>query len=72
MRAFFSLEKSMKIFWWQGGLHFEPENTVDRDALMLLWRAERVSPIKGNQTSCSTVSGSSVISEHVENSLVTS
>jgi hypothetical protein len=34
----------MKIAWWQGGIHIEPENTEERAALMLLWEARRVQP----------------------------
>lgn len=26
----------MKIYWWQGGLHAEPENAVETEALMVL------------------------------------
>ena len=26
----------MKIFWWQGGLHVEPENDDERKALLTL------------------------------------
>jgi hypothetical protein len=34
----------MKIFWWQAGLHFEPENEQDSNALMLLWEAKKQPP----------------------------
>jgi hypothetical protein len=34
----------MKISWWQGGLHIEPESAEDTAALMRLWNAERVQP----------------------------
>jgi len=34
----------MKMFWWQGGLHIEPEDAEDRKALMKLWEAKRVPP----------------------------
>ena len=26
----------MKVFWWQGGLHAEPENEVETEALLVL------------------------------------
>ena len=26
----------MKVYWWQGGVHVEPENDKDRAALMAL------------------------------------
>ena len=26
----------MKVFWWQGGLHLEPENSEDASALRVL------------------------------------
>ncbi len=32
----------MKVFWWQGGLHIDPENKEDADALTRLWNADRV------------------------------
>jgi hypothetical protein len=32
----------MKMYWWQGGVHVEPENREDRDALMRLWNADKV------------------------------
>lgn len=31
----------MRIFWWQGGLHIEPENDADFHALRLLYSAKR-------------------------------
>jgi hypothetical protein len=31
----------MKIFWWQAGLHFEPETKAETDALMVLWEAKK-------------------------------
>ena len=27
----------MRVFWWQGGLHAEPETDEERSALMTLW-----------------------------------
>ena len=32
----------MKIFWWQAGLHFEPETKAETDALMILWEAKKI------------------------------
>ena len=26
----------MKIFWWQGGVHIDPENQEEREALIVL------------------------------------
>jgi hypothetical protein len=26
----------MRVFWWQGGLHAEPENDVETEALLVL------------------------------------
>lgn len=34
----------MKIYWWNGGLHIEPESSTDRDALMAIWQAKRKDP----------------------------
>ncbi len=31
----------MRIFWWQGGLHAEPENDDERKALALIYEASR-------------------------------
>lgn len=45
----------MRMFWWQGGLHVEPESGEDTDALMRLWNAEKVAPRPPIQRSgCST------------------
>jgi hypothetical protein len=33
----------MKIYWWQGGLHVEPESREDTEALMRIWGARRIS-----------------------------
>lgn len=44
----------MKIYWWQGGIHLEPESGEDRDALMRLWNAERVQPAPSPTRSGST------------------
>lgn len=59
----------MKISWWQGGLHYEPENSSDRDALMSIWNAQRVIPAKSEAGNCSTAS-SSVFLEQVGNGVV--
>jgi hypothetical protein len=29
-------EKIMKIFWWQGGLHIEPESKAEHEAIKIL------------------------------------
>ena len=45
----------MKIAWWQGGIHIEPENAEERAALMLLWEAQRVQPsASAESAACST------------------
>jgi hypothetical protein len=36
--------KEMKVFWWQAGLHFEPESEEDRKSLMSIWSAKKVLP----------------------------
>ena len=33
--------KGMKVFWWQGGLHAEPETREERAALKTLWEGIR-------------------------------
>jgi hypothetical protein len=60
----------MKVYWWQGGLHFEPEGKEDTDALMRLWSAERVTPASTNG-GCSVRSGSPLV-EHIKDGLVRS
>jgi len=62
----------MKMYWWQGGLHIEPESDTDRNALVCLWEAERVVPAENGNAGCSTSSGSGVFLKQVENDLVTS
>jgi hypothetical protein len=32
----FKKEKTMKVYWWQGGLHLQPENEKESEALGLL------------------------------------
>ncbi len=59
----------MKVFWWQGGLHFEPENKAETDALMILWEAKRESPV--NDSTGLSVGSFSVVDEQVFNRLVT-
>ena len=34
----------MRIFWWQGGIHMEPENEQEIDALMVLWDGIKKGP----------------------------
>jgi len=29
----------MRIYWWQGGVHLDPESDREREALTLLWRS---------------------------------
>ena len=26
----------MKVYWWQGGVHIEPESTKEREALLII------------------------------------
>jgi hypothetical protein len=44
----------MKVFLWQGRLHFEPEGREDRDALMRVWDTERAQPASSVSESRST------------------
>lgn len=53
----------MKVFWWQGGLHLEPENKTETDALTLLWEAKKESPAGSAEPSDSSDSSSSVVNE---------
>jgi len=57
----------MQIFWWQGGIHIEPENGEDTDALMRLWNAEKRFPSSPSSDGCST---GSVCVEKIQDSLV--
>ena len=41
----------MKIFWWQGGLHIEPETKEERSALALLLESTNIISISGNKES---------------------
>lgn len=34
----------MKVYWWQGGLHIEPENKEETAALMMIWQAKKKDP----------------------------
>jgi hypothetical protein len=61
----------MKIYWWQGGLHFEPENNDDRDALMCLWSAEKIIPLKA-QESAHTEGSTSMLIEQSHDSVAAS
>ena len=29
----------MKMYWWQEGLHIDPESEKDRGLLLLIWKA---------------------------------
>jgi hypothetical protein len=40
----------MKIFWWQGGLHAEPETEDERKALVLLSDGSRRSNLASEST----------------------
>jgi len=37
----------VKVFWWQCGLHVEPENQAESDALILIWQSIRKTDIWG-------------------------
>jgi hypothetical protein len=41
----------MKIFWWQNGLHFEPETDEERKALALLLAASKLGYVSGDAES---------------------
>jgi hypothetical protein len=56
----------MKMYWWQGGLHLEPQGQEDTDALMRLWSAERIVP----QASSSNGSAIGVLLEQVNDGLI--
>jgi hypothetical protein len=51
----------MKVFWWQGGLHAEPESPEEGKALMLLWKSIHRSSIgaEGANDQPKSVNGSS-------------
>ena len=62
-----SFEKSekrrdMKVFWWQNGLHFEPETREERKALALLLCSTRHEPFASSEES--TIS-TCILREHV-------
>jgi hypothetical protein len=58
----------MKAYWWQGGLHLEPEGPQDTNALMALWNVSRGGADKENtEPPCQT---SSCVSEKRPNSVV--
>lgn len=49
----------MKICWWQGGIHLEPETKAETDALMMLWEAKKEkkeSPLNGSGLSDKSLS----------------
>jgi hypothetical protein len=56
----------MKVFWWQAGLHFEPETKAETDALMILWEAKKFLPDISNTPSDSTCS---IVREEFQNSV---
>jgi hypothetical protein len=35
----------MRVFWWQGGLHFEPENDDERGQLLALTEMLKVARV---------------------------
>jgi ADP-glucose pyrophosphorylase len=57
----------MKIFWWQAGLHFEPETKAEIDALMILWESKRILP-EVNENG--VVSSGCVIDKKLSNSII--
>jgi hypothetical protein len=59
-------EIQMKVFWWQAGLHFEPQNKEDSEALVVIAEALNVinvdqgvqtGPISGHLANQDSVSG---------------
>jgi hypothetical protein len=40
----------MRIFWWQGGLHIEPESPVETEAMLVLFHE---SWVNGECVGCS-------------------
>jgi hypothetical protein len=53
----FDEEESVKVFWFQAGLHFEPETKEEQKALALLLGAIKVVDLKDSAV------GSSVFGE---------
>lgn len=56
----------MKIFWWQGGLHLQPENRTEIDVLMVLWGAKKESSV-GSSTKPPDTSSSIVGEQSLNN-----
>jgi hypothetical protein len=48
----------MKVFWWQGGLHIEPESDEDRHVLSVLAQCVKLSTLVGSHGT-QVVSGAS-------------
>jgi hypothetical protein len=57
----------MKIFWWQNGLHFEPETSEERKALALLLASSQLTSIAGEAKSGAS---SGVLGEEISESIV--
>jgi hypothetical protein len=52
----------MRVFWWQAGLHFEPETKTETEALMILWEAKKTLP---HISDASRGSASSIVREEL-------
>ena len=46
----------MKVFWWQGGLHAEPETDAERTALEVLWKGIRKTSLSEDNCAARVVS----------------
>jgi len=45
----------MKVYWWQGGLHIEPEDEIDMAALSAIWNSKKAATTEDtNPEPCST------------------
>ena len=54
---------SMNVYWWQGGLHAEPETDAEREALMTLWngvRRDEHAPANATEDGSISVGGTGV------------
>ena len=67
----------MKIFWWQAGLHIEPENFAEIEALILLWDSTKKTSIgaegagSGRKTSgCGPSASSSRVREKLVENII--
>lgn len=59
----------MKVFWWQNGLHFEPETGDERKALSLLLESAKLTRLSAEEDSGCTPA--SPLGNHRAESLVT-